>query len=222
MRYLERRRNIKMPVIELIDMNKSYNNISLFENYNLSINEGEFVAVIGKSGSGKSTLLNIIGMIDVMDKGDLIIHGVKNPRINNILGRKLLRNSISYLFQNYALIDDWTVIDNLKLATHFSHYSKKEELRLIKEAMYKVGLEDFLSKKIYQLSGGEQQRVAMARILLKPSDIILADEPTGSLDRDNRDTIMRMLTEINKSGKTVIVVTHDLEVSKCARRIIQL
>ena len=209
-----------MRVVSLENINKSFGNHIIFTDYSLEIEEGEFVCISGESGKGKSTLLNIIGILDVPDSGEVTILGNRNPFFTSSMGKKLLRNEISYIFQNYGLVEDRTVKYNLEISGLYSKKYKKENLI---NALNKVGLdESFLSRKIYTLSGGEQQRVALARLYLKNSSIILADEPTGSLDAKNRELIMAILSDLNKDGKTIIVVTHDAEVEKCASRIIKL
>jgi len=211
-----------MAVISLNNICKSFGNKVIFDNLNLNVNEGEFLCITGVSGKGKTTLLNIIGLLEKPDSGSINIMGYDNPEIDSKSGIKLLRSNISYLFQNYGLVDNETVEYNLKIATRFLKLSKNDEKKKIAEALNTVGLNGYEKNKIFQLSGGEQQRVAMARILIKPTNIVLADEPTGSLDSDNRDLIMELLTKVNEQGKTVIIVTHDKEVVKCAKRVIEL
>ena len=191
-----------------------------FDDYSLEIEEGEFVCITGESGKGKSTLLNIMGILDTVNSGDITIKGIKNPKMSSSKGLKLLRNEIAYVFQNYGLVEDKTVKYNLQISGEFSGRNKKENLI---DALEKVGLnEEFLGHKIFALSGGEQQRVALARLYLKDSSIILADEPTGSLDAVNREKVLSILSDLNKQGKTVIIVTHDPEVEKRAGRVIRL
>lgn len=211
-----------MAVISLKNICKSFGNKVIFDNFNLNVEEGEFLCITGVSGKGKTTLLNIIGLLEKPDSGSINIMGYDNPEIDSKSGIKLLRSNISYLFQNYGLVDNETVEYNLKIATRFLKLSKNDEKNKIEEALNTVGLSGYEKNKIFQLSGGEQQRVAMARILIKPTSIVLADEPTGSLDSDNRDLIMELLTKVNEQGKTVIIVTHDKEVVKCAKRVIEL
>lgn len=211
-----------MAVISLKNICKSFGNKVIFDNFNLNVEEGEFLCITGVSGKGKTTLLNIIGLLEKPDSGSINIMGYDNPEIDSKSGIKLLRSNISYLFQNYGLVDNETVEYNLKIATRFLKLSKNDEKKKIEEALNTVGLSGYEKNKIFQLSGGEQQRVAMARILIKPTSIVLADEPTGSLDSDNRDLIMELLTKVNEQGKTVIIVTHDKEVVKCAKRVIEL
>ena len=205
-------------VIELKNISKKYGNKNLFNNLNISINQGELIAITGASGSGKSTLLNILGLIDKPDSGDVIICNNKNPYNNEKMKLKLFRNNIGYLFQNYALIDNYTVDKNLDFALEYVKVKDKKKLK--EEALKKVGLLDKLNNKVFELSGGEQQRVALARLILKQNNIILADEPTGSLDSVNRDLILKLLKELNDEGKTVVIVTHDDVVANiCTRKI---
>lgn len=209
-------------MITLSNISKSYGDHIIFKDYSLSIEQGEFIALTGASGKGKTTLLNIIGLIEPHDSGDLEILSYKNPSLHGNKGIKLLRNELAFVFQNFGLIEAETVLYNLKIATRFSNLKSQEEKILIAAALERVGLPGIQSKKIYQLSGGEQQRVALARIILKPSSIILADEPTGSLDSDNRDHVLSLLKEFHEEGKTVVVVTHDPKVELCASRVVRL
>ena len=205
-------------IIQLKNINKSYSNKYLFNNLDFSIKKGEMVAITGPSGVGKSTLLNIIGLIDKPDSGEVIICNNKNPYNKEKLKLKLFRDNIGYLFQNYALVDNYTVSKNLDIALEY--VKNKNKKRLKEEALEKVGLLDKLNNKVFELSGGEQQRVALARLMLKEKDIILADEPTGSLDEDNRDIILKLLKQLNNEGKTIVLVTHDKAVANiCDREI---
>ena len=205
-------------VIELKNINKNYGNKYLFKNLNFSIKKGEMIAITGASGSGKSTLLNIIGLIDKPNSGEVSICGNKNPYDKEKIKLNLFRNNIGYLFQNYALVDNYTVSKNLDIALEYVKGKDKKKLK--EEALDKVGLLDKLNNKVFELSGGEQQRVALARLILKENDIILADEPTGSLDEDNKAIILTLLKELNNEGKTVVVVTHDKVVANmCDREI---
>lgn len=207
-------------IIELKNINKSYSNKYLFKNLDFSIKKGEMVAITGSSGVGKSTLLNIIGLIDKPDSGEVVICSNKNPFDKEKVKLKLFRDNIGYLFQNYALVDNYTVSKNLDIALEY--VKNKNKKRLKEEALEKVGLLDKLNNKIFELSGGEQQRVALARLMLKEKDIILADEPTGSLDEDNRDIILKLLKQLNDEGKTIVLVTHDKTVANMCNREINI
>ena len=206
----------------LKNIKKKFNNKYILNNFNLSIKKGEFVAIRGKSGAGKTTLLNIIGLLESYDDGELYLfeNKISNLKYNSI--NKILRYKIGYLFQNYALIDDESIDKNLEIALMYSKKNKIDKLNAKINALNLVGLNLDLSKKIYELSGGEQQRVAIARLYLKPCELILADEPTGALDNSTKLKIIKLLKKLNKSGKTIIIVTHDNEVAQTCDRIIDL
>ncbi|MGG7178309.1 ABC transporter ATP-binding protein [Clostridium paraputrificum] len=211
-----------MEMIKLENINKSYGDNKILTNFSLSINDGEFVAITGESGKGKSTILNILGLLEDINSGKLVIDGMENIKANSSKANKVIREKISYLFQNFALVNEETVKYNLNLALKYVKVSKKEKVDRIKSALKSVGLCGYEERKIYELSGGEQQRVAIARAILKPSKIVLADEPTGSLDQANVRLILELLKELNKGGKTIIIVTHDKDVSNACDRIITL
>jgi putative ABC transport system ATP-binding protein len=196
------------PIIKLTNISKSFDDNLVLDNLNLVINEGTLTAITGRSGSGKSTLLNIIGTIEKPSSGTLEICGKTNVRPNSKASMLILRSDLSYLFQNYALIDNASVMDNLKIAQKYI----EQPTVSIEEALDIVGLLGFEDKKIYKLSGGEQQRVALARTLIKPGSIILADEPTGNVDYDNKINIIEIFRTMKSMGKTIIVVTHDKDI----------
>ena len=210
-------------MIEIKNITKKYDDRVIFKNFSLKINDGEFVVITGKSGCGKSTLLNIIGLLEDPDKGKVVIDGEKILSSQSKNAVKVIRNKISYVFQNFALVDEETVKYNLMLALRYVKLSHKEKENKIADALAKVGLCGYENKKIYQLSGGEQQRVSLARVFLKPSEIILADEPTGSLDKKNPAIVINILKRINRDyGKTVLIVTHDENLKEIGDRIIDL
>ena len=198
-----------MAYIDLLNIKKTYCGKTLFDNFNLSIDTGEFLGILGPSGSGKTTLLNIIGLITDISSGSVNIDGIKNLKANSKSALMLRRSTIGYLFQNYGLIDDETVSWNLKLAFEYKKLKKSEKEKRINKVAEQFKLSDCLNKKIYMLSGGQQQRVAVMRLLLQESRIILADEPTSSLDKDNEKIIMGELKRLNDAGITVIMVTHN-------------
>lgn len=204
-------------IVDIRKVGKKFSDHTVFHQFDLKIEEGDFAVVIGKSGSGKSTLLNIMGLLLKADEGDVTLFGKKNIRPYSKNAERLLRNKIGYLFQNFALIDDETVYDNLKLVV-----SGKDRQAKMDAALSEVGLQGYGKKKIYQCSGGEQQRIALARLLLKPCELVLADEPTGSLDHDNKLIVCRLLKKLNEEGKTIVVVTHDEELKQFANRIIAI
>ena len=209
-------------MIQLENVTKAIGKKVILENLSLKINQGDLVAIVGKSGSGKSTLLNLLGLIDGDYSGYYEIFGQKNVPVNSVKSQAIIREHISYLFQNFALIDNETVEYNLMLALKYVKLSKKDKVKKIEEILERVGLSSTLHQKVSELSGGEQQRIAVARAILKPSQLLLADEPTGSLDPENRDLVLNFLLDMNKEGKTVIIVTHDIYVAQQCHRVIEL
>ncbi|KXT80299.1 ABC transporter ATP-binding protein [Streptococcus oralis] len=209
-------------MIKLENVTKTIGKKVILENLSLKINQGDLVAIVGKSGSGKSTLLNLLGLIDGDYSGRYEIFGQQNVPVNSVKSQAIIREHISYLFQNFALIDNETVEYNLMLALKYVKLSKKDKVKKIEEILERVGLPSTLHQKVSELSGGEQQRIAVARAILKPSQLLLADEPTGSLDPENRDLVLNFLLDMNKEGKTVIIVTHDAYVAQQCHRVIEL
>ena len=209
-------------IIELKNITKAFGDNIVLKDVDIKVSKGSMTAITGESGCGKTTLLNIIGLLEDFDKGTLKIANQKFK--SNSLKNKvpLLRNTISYLFQNFALIDNQSVSYNLDIALKYVKKSKQEKHEMKVKALEDVGLKGFLNRKVYQLSGGEQQRVAIARAMLKPSEIILADEPTGSLDIKNKSNVMEFLKLLNNSGKTIVIVTHDSDVAAMCNNILVL
>ena len=209
-------------IMSFENIGKSYGDKVVFENLSFNIDQGDFVTIIGKSGTGKSTLLNIMGLIDTNTEGDFTIFGKKNININSKDALLLRRTKIGYLFQNFALVEDETVYYNLCFALEYKAFKKSEKRGKIEEVLEKVNLKDLINQKVFKLSGGEQQRVAIARLMLQDSEIILADEPTGSLDSGNRDLILSYLKDFNLQGKTILLVTHDEYIANMSKKIIQV
>lgn len=209
-------------MIETVNLSKSYGNHVVINSLNLKIKEQEMVAIVGPSGCGKSTLLNIIGQIDDQYDGTLLIDEKTMNKLNQSQKEKFIRYHINYLFQNFALIETETVKENLLIGLEYSKLKKQEKNERIAEVLKKVKLEKTLNKKVYELSGGEQQRIALARIMLKPGNIVLADEPTGNLDKDSSLLVMKVLKELQKDGKTIIIVTHSEEIASQCDRIVEL
>lgn len=208
-----------MTIVELENVSKSYGDKNVLNNLSFKIEEGTFNVIMGASGSGKSTILNIIGLLDKATSGDVILFEQKNIRPFSMKAEQMLKNKIGYLFQNFALIENETVANNLKLALENVRGNKKEK---ISAALKEVGLEGYENKKIFKCSGGEQQRVAIARLLLKPCELILADEPTGSLDIKNREIVVKLLKNMQEQGKTIIIVSHDSFFEAIADNVIDL
>ena len=185
--------------IEIVNVTKKYGSKEIFTDLNLTFEAGKSYALIGGSGSGKSTLLNIIGRLEKIDSGKVL---VDKQDIWKTKERTYFKNTIGYVFQNYSLIENKTVYDNLKLLN--------KDKKIISEILEKVGLSrDYLKHKIYELSGGQAQRVAIARMLMKPRKIILSDEPTGALDSEIGNEIINLLLSEAAKNNYVIIATHD-------------
>ena len=202
-------------MIEFKNVSKRFDDLLIVNNLSLSIADGEFVAFMGPSGCGKTTILHMIGGIEPVSSGEIIIDGenMNNRRVRE----RLMKHSIGFLFQNFALVDKKTVRENINLVP--------KECRsgiALSEALAFVNLNEKIDTKVYKLSGGEQQRVALARLLFKRCNIILADEPTGSLDEKNAETVMNLLMKLNRMGKTIIMVTHNESHRRFASRVIDL
>ena len=202
-------------MIEIKNISKKFDDNTIFSDFSLTVEDGDFIIFSGPSGCGKTTLLNMIGAIEKIDSGEIIVDGMDIKDKRNHL--KYFRTKIGFLFQNFALVDNKTVKENLK----FIRKDCKTSLS-IEESLKIVGLEEKLNKKVYTLSGGEQQRVALARLMLKKCDVILADEPTGSLDKKNAQDVLNILKQLNEQGKTIILVTHDEDIKKQGNRVVNL
>lgn len=189
----------------------------------LTIEEGEMVAIIGKSGAGKSTLLHILAAIDSYDKGTYLVNDVSVGDLKEKERAAFRNREIGIVMQDYALIDEYTVEENVQVPLIFGKVKgSKVRAEKIEKALKSVGLAELASKPVRQLSGGQKQRVAIARALVNNPSFLLADEPTGALDSKTSGEIMDVLEKLNKDGKTVIIVTHDMEVAARCGRIIEI
>lgn len=213
-----------MPnAIEIKNVSKKYGKRIIFSNLNINIEEGKMIALVGPSGCGKSTLLNMIGLLESYDNGEIKILGKELPKIESRAATLIRRNTINYLFQSFALINDMTVCDNLFLAMNFMNLSNKEKLNKINQMLEQVNLIHVKNELVNTLSGGEQQRVALARTILKPGNIILADEPTGSLDTASANNAFDLIKSLcDHYGKTVLMVTHNTDLANKAHSVIDL
>lgn len=212
-----------MSMISVQNVSKKFGSREILKDLSFDVEENEFVALVGPSGSGKSTLLNMIGLLDNIDSGKILINGKILPKVNSRSAVNYRKNVINYLFQSNALISTSSVKDNLMLALTFTNFSKEEKEKKIKETLRFVGLENRLDSKVNELSGGEQQRIAIVRSILKPGDIILADEPTGSLDPDMAQKSFDLIRSLrDQFGKTILIVTHNLDHAKQCDRIVSL
>lgn len=200
-----------MSVIEIKNIRKTFGEKVIFDNLSFTIEQGTMVAIIGESGKGKTTLLNCLGQLDELDGGVIEFMG---KSISLRKRRDFFKKDASFLFQNFALIDNETVWQNLALVC--------KDRKRADEELIKVGLLDHLDKKVYELSGGEQQRVALVRVTLKDAPFIFADEPTASLDEHHSQLVMESLKTFREQGKTIIVVTHNLQLLSYFDQIIDL
>ena len=187
---------------------------------NLTIHEGEMVAIMGPAGSGKSTLLNIMGGMDKATEGEYSF-GKDREKISNLSEKKLSqfrRKNVSFVFQNFALLNEYTVYENVEIPLRARGIKHKKDKIL--DSLDIVGLREKAKKKPSELSGGEKQRCAIARAIVSNTPVLLADEPTGSLDRESGEKIMKCFSEIHKGGSTIIIITHDPKVAECCDRTI--
>ena len=196
--------------------------VPVLKDINLQVEEGEYVAIMGPSGSGKSTLMNIIGCLDKPTKGTFRLDGQKvlEQKENQVAEVRL--RSIGFVFQNFQLLPKLSALDNVALPLIYAGVKKKERRKRAQIALERVGLGDRLHFVPSQLSGGQKQRVAIARAMVNNPKILLADEPTGALDSKSSHQVMELFEELNKEGVTVIMITHDAGVAKCAKRIVDI
>lgn len=209
------------PLLSVRNLVKTYGSRTVIDDVSLDATAGESVAIMGPSGSGKSTLLNILGLLDHPTSGTVLLDGTVLPGVNSAAATRMRRNHINYLFQSFALIPSATAIENVRLGLHHVKSSRAIKDQQIIELFSRLRIQNVAGNKVLTLSGGEQQRVALARCLLKPGDLILADEPTGSLDEALANVALtEMFTLQRDFGKTLLVVTHDPSVAKRCDRLI--
>jgi len=215
-------------MIELKDVYKIYNEgmgeseVHALDGISLTINKGEFVAIVGQSGSGKSTCMNMIGCLDVPTRGQYILNGIdvstmKDDQLANIRNKML-----GFIFQQYNLIPKLTVLENVELPLIYARVHERERVKAAKEAIARVGLSGKEKNLPSQLSGGQQQRVSIARALVGNPSVILADEPTGALDSRTGKEVLAFLKELNEEGNTIVLITHDLGIAREAKRIVKI
>lgn len=215
-----------MCLIEIKDLSKiygknNYETIAL-NKVSLKIDKGEYIAIVGPSGSGKSTLLNIIGCMDKQSDGEYFLNNKDVSKLNNKQLSNVRNSFISFIFQNFSLMSNYSVYDNVELPLSFRRLSKKKKKEIVYGHLKRLHIEEQAKKKPNQLSGGQQQRAAIARALCSSAEIILADEPTGSLDQKNGKEIMDILTSLNEEGKTIVVITHDPLIASYCKRVITI
>lgn len=214
------------PVIELVDVTRQFqigtHVVRALDGINLKIESGEMVAIIGPSGSGKSTLMNTLGCLDQPSSGSFVLNGQYVSELSDNQLAETRSRQLGFVFQSYNLLPRETAISNVELPLKYSGgYSGKERRAAARIALDRVGLSERYDHRPMQMSGGEQQRVGIARALVKNPDLILADEPTGNLDTKSSAEVIEMLHSLNENdGKTIVVVTHDIEVAEAMKRII--
>lgn len=216
-----------MKVLELKNINKYYdggrkNGFHALKDINISFEKGEFIAIIGESGSGKSTLMNLIGGLDSDYNGEIIVEGKSISTYNQKQLDIYRKSKVGFIFQSFNLIPHLSVLDNVTIPMIINGISKSKRKKTGREILKKVGLEKYINKKPDRLSGGQKQRVAIARALVNDPDIIIADEPTGSLDSKNTIQVLNLINDIVKEGKLVIMVTHSEKVASCAHRVVEI
>lgn len=213
-------------MIELKEVSKIYiesdNNITAADNISLKIDTGCFISVVGRSGSGKSTLLKMMGGLLAPTSGKIIIDGQCITDLSDEEISKIKYSKIGFVFQDYFLEESFTVYQNLEIALMISNCDRKERKQIIQNVLAEVGLSDKENSLVGHLSGGEKQRVSIARAMVNNPDIIMADEPCGNLDSHNGEKIMELLKKQNQLGKTIILITHNLEDASVADRIITM
>lgn len=213
-------------LVEIKDVCKIYNpgenEVRALDHVNVTIREGEFVAIIGQSGSGKSTLMNMLGCLDVPTSGLYRLHGHDVSQLDDDELSDIRNREIGFIFQGFNLIPNLTALENVELPLIYRGVGKANRMKLSEQALEKVGLGHRMDHKPSEMSGGQQQRVAIARAIAQAPPIILADEPTGNLDSHSTQEIMGILTELHKDGRTVILITHDNEIAAKAKRVIKI
>ncbi len=214
------------PVIQLTGVIKDYGNEELtttvLHGINLTIRKGDFIAITGPSGSGKSTLLNIIGLLDTATSGTYLLNGKDVTKIKEDQQAYIRNREIGFVFQSFNLLKRVNVLENVILPSIYTGTKKNKREERARELLIKVGLEEHMHKMPNQLSGGQQQRVAIARALMNEPSLILADEPTGNLDTKSGNEIMEIVKNLNRQGKTIIMITHENDIARQAKKLVQI
>jgi len=213
-------------MIQLNKISKSYtigsNRMEVLKGIDLRIGQGEFVSIMGSSGSGKSTLLNIIGILDKYDSGEYILADTLIKNLNETKAANFRNRYIGFVFQSFNLVNYKNAVENVALPLYYQKVGRKKRNRIAMEYLEKVGLKEWAEHTPNEMSGGQKQRVAIARALIGQPKIILADEPTGALDSTTSHEVMDLLEDVNKTGITVVIVTHENDIAGRTNRIIRL
>ena len=214
-------------MIKIRDLCKSFQRpgeaiLNVLQEVDFSVDEGEFVAIVGPSGSGKSTLMNILGLLDRPDSGDYELNGKSVADLSPEERARARNEAIGFVFQQFHLLPRTTATENVELPMLYSKHSDADIRRKAREALCRVGLEERLTHYPSELSGGQQQRVAIARAIVNDPAVVLADEPTGNLDRKSGKQIMDLFRELNRNGSTILLITHDDSIANTASRVVHI
>lgn len=216
----------KRTIIQLEKITKNYVTgdviTRVLKGISITIKEGDFIAITGRSGSGKSTLMNILGLLDTPTSGKYVLNGSPITKFNEDDLSSLRNKTIGFVFQSFNLLPRSTTLENVVLPAIYAGISNRERTSHAKEILKSLGMEERIHSRPNQLSGGQQQRVAIARALMNDPELILADEPTGNLDTKSGHDVMEILKDLNKKGKTIVLITHETDIASQAKKIIQL
>lgn len=219
-------RSDAISMITLNKVNKSYQMgngaMHVLKGIDLTIHQGEMVSIMGSSGSGKSTLLNILGILDAYDTGDYYLNNTLIKELSATRSAQLRNQFLGFVFQSFNLLSFKNAMENVALPLYYQKVSRKERNKLALEYLDRVGLKDWANHSPNEMSGGQKQRVAIARALISQPKVILADEPTGALDSATTTEVMDLLTDVHKSGVTVVIVTHEADVAAKTQRVIRI
>jgi len=202
--------------------NEGINQVAALNDISIAVDEGEFIAIVGKSGSGKSTLMNILGCLDTPTSGEYTLNGENVAGLTEKKLTKIRNCLIGFVFQGFNLISGLDALENVELPLFYRGIPRAERRRLAQEALCEVGLSDRVHHLPSQMSGGQQQRAAIARAIAAKPPLILADEPTGNLDSKSGDDVMQILNSLNREGRTIILITHDDKIARTADRMVQI
>lgn len=213
-------------MITIEGLHKSYrmgsNSLHVLKGINFNVKEGELVAIMGSSGSGKSTLLNILGMLDEADEGSYVLDGVPIKNLSEKTAALYRNKFLGFIFQSFNLINYKSALDNVAMPLYYQGVKRKERNEIAMHYLDKVGLADWAEHLPNEMSGGQNQRVAIARALASDPKVLLADEPTGALDSKTSHEVMEIIQSINDEGKTILIVTHEDDISQMCKRIVNL